>query len=63
MICGKLQNARESKLGYLTKEVDYKDYVYDVELPKWHVLLVRRNEKLFGVAIAAVTLSPKNHNY
>ena len=24
-------------------EIDYNDYVYDVELPKWHVLLVKRN--------------------
>ena len=28
------------------KEMDYNDYVYDVELPKWHVLLVRRNGKV-----------------
>lgn len=28
------------------KEIDYNDYVYDVELPKWHVLLVRRNGKV-----------------
>ena len=26
--------------------VQYDDYVYDVELPKWHVLLVRRNGKI-----------------
>jgi len=31
----------------LKKEVvQYNDYVYDVELPKWHVLLVRRNGKV-----------------
>jgi len=26
--------------------VQYDDFVYDVELPKWHVLLVRRNGKV-----------------
>jgi len=28
------------------ESVQYDDYVYDVELPKWHVLLVRRNGKI-----------------
>ncbi len=39
--CSKLTASKVYK-----KSISYNDMVYDVELPKWHVLLVRRNGKV-----------------
>jgi len=62
---------RENKLPYSSLKncdidmVDYNDYVYDVELKKWHTLFVKRNGKVFlsGNCRHVLTMIPPNFGF